>query len=133
MRRETLKGEEAELRKFSAIMEDRRESLNEQQLEFDRKQTQVAAESGRLDSVRSDNTEEKKRLEAERIHLDEVRKRLVAEERSLEQERARIAEMWALVGRHREQARQVISALGPEVMGDLGTSETGSGLGAVEG
>jgi len=99
-------------------------------MDFDRKQTEIAAEIGRLDSIREENVEERKRLEAERIHLDEVRKRLAAEERSLDEERARIAEMWALVGRHREQARQVISALGPETM-ELG--ETRPNLGAVDG
>ena len=81
-----------------------------------------------MDSLRSDNADEKKRIEAERIHLDEVRKRLAAEERSLNDERARIAEMWALVGRHKEQARQIISALGPESL-----SEVPPNLGAVDG
>ena len=111
----------------AAIINERRDTINGQQLEFDRKQTEVAADSGRLDALRADNAEEKKRLEAERIHLDEVRKRLTAEDRSLEDERARIAEMWALVGRHREQAREVISALAPETLTDA------PDIGAVDG
>lgn len=123
LRREEVKGEEAEIRKLAAIVNDRRESLNNSRLELDRNQTEVAAEGGRLESLRSSNAEEKRRLDADRLHLEEVRGRLAAEERELNDERARISEMWDLVGRHREQARQIISALGPEtisvVMDDL--------------
>ena len=86
----------------------------------------MAAELSRLDSLRTENLEEKKRLDAERIHLDEVRRRTAEDERALEAERARISEMWRLVDEHRRQAQQVISTLAPDA-GEISEVDSAEG------
>ena len=96
------------------------------QATLDRQAAEMEAELSRLESLRSENTDEKKRLEAERIHLDEVRRRTAEDERAIEAERARIAEMWKLVEEHRRQAQQVISALAPDV-GEISEVDSAEG------